>query len=273
MPDVAVVGNLVKDIVEDADPRPGGVVYYTARAFAALDATDEVSLVTRCAEADRDLLLAPLEAFGIRIAWRPAEATQIFRFHYEGDHRVMHIDQLGDQWTEEDMRGWAGRAIGDAGTIMLGALTRHDFAQEALFALAEKKRRLVIDAQAIVRLSQTGPLTEDGEVDPKVFSLIDALKLSDDEAKTLVGSVEPEMLRTLGIPEVVVTKGSRGALVVTPEADEHVPAVRIAEPVDPTGAGDTFWVAYLHHRDHGVEPVEAAQRASRFVADMLTRAE
>jgi sugar/nucleoside kinase (ribokinase family) len=267
---VAVIGNLVKDIVAGAEPRPGGAVFYTARALAALGVSEDVQLVTRCAEEDAASFLPVLQEFGLPVAWRAARETQTFSFHYEGDHRVMEVVALGDQWQEEDIREWVEEEIGDARWIMLGALTREDFTRDAILALVEGDRRLLVDGQAIVRLRRLGPLAEDGDVNPAVYSLIAGLKLNDEEAMTLVGSMEPEALRALEVPEIIVTKGSKGALVVTADVAELVPAVKIDGPVDPTGAGDTFWVSYLLARRDGVEPAEAAARASRFVAQMIS---
>ena len=74
---------------------------------------------------------------------------------------------------------------------------------------------------------------------------VEILKLNDEEAETLVGSAEPEKLRALGVPEVILTLGSQGAWVVTPGLVEHVPSVPVDGDVDPTGAGDTYSVTYL----------------------------
>ena len=100
---------------------------------------------------------------------------------------------------------------------------------------------------------------------------VEVLKLNDEEAETLVGSAEPERLRELGVPEVILTLGSQGAWVVTPELVEHVPAVPVEGDVDPTGAGDTYSVAYLVQRAAGAEPVEAARVAAATVSAFLAR--
>ena len=85
----------------------------------------------------------------------------------------------------------------------------------------------------------------------------------------LVGSAEPERLQALGVPEVVLTLGSQGAWVVTPELVEHVPSVPVAGEVDPTGAGDTYSVTYVVQRAAGAEPVEAARAAAATVSAFL----
>jgi sugar/nucleoside kinase (ribokinase family) len=93
------------------------------------------------------------------------------------------------------------------------------------------------------------------------------LKLSEEEALALVGSLEERPLSKLGVPEVVVTLGSRGAIVVVEGRLVHV----AADPVDadPTGAGDAFAAAYVVERSQGQEPRRAAERATRLVHGLL----
>jgi sugar/nucleoside kinase (ribokinase family) len=50
---------------------------------------------------------------------------------------------------------------------------------------------------------------------------------------------------------------------------EHVPAVPVETPVDPTGAGDSYAVAYLAARLRGADPVEAGRFAAQTVAALL----
>lgn len=269
MPRVAAIGNLVRDVVAGALPRPGGAVFYQARAFAAIEHAADVQVVTRCAPDDRDLLVPPLEAYGLPVAWRPARETQSFRFHYEGERRVMEIDALGDPWTPDDIEGWVAQAIGDTEWILLGALTRADFPQETLAALRREGRLLLVDAQGLVRRGTLGALVRDGEVPLESWTAVRAVKLNENEARILVGSTEPGDLRRLCVPEVVLTLGSGGAMVVTADRAQHVAANAIDEPVDPTGAGDTFWASYLVSRSEGADPIEAARHASETTAAIL----
>ena len=94
------------------------------------------------------------------------------------------------------------------------------------------------------------------------------LKLAEEEAQAILGGGELEKLRGLGIPEIVVTFGAGGSLVLTRDA-----AVRVAtRPArgDPTGAGDAFSVAYLSARAGGHRPISAARRASALVSALLS---
>lgn len=269
MPRAAAIGNLVRDVVAGAPPRPGGAVFYQARALAAIERTADVQVVTRCAPEDRDLLLPPLEAYGLPVAWRPARETQSFSFHYEGERRLMEVDGLGDPWTPDDIGGWVAQAIGDTQWVLLGALTRADFPQETLAALRREGRLLLVDAQGFVRRGTLGALVRDGDLPLESWTAVRALKLNENEARILVGSKEPRDLRRLCVPEVVLTLGSEGAMVVTADRAQHVAATPIDEPVDPTGAGDTFWVSYLVSRSEGADPIEAARHASETTAAIL----
>jgi sugar/nucleoside kinase (ribokinase family) len=269
MPFVAVIGNLVKDTVAGGPPRAGGAVFYQARAFRQIAPDSDVHLVTRCGADDRELLVPPLQSFGLPVTWRPGRETQAFSFHYEGERRVMALDALGDPWTPDDIEGWVAQAIGDASWVMVGALTRADFPPRTLTALRAHGRQLLVDGQGFVRRGTLGPLISDADVPPEAFASVRGLKLSEPEARVLVGSTEPDDLRRLCVPEVVITRGSQGTLVVTAERAEHIPAVPVDEPVDPTGAGDTFWVAYLVARSNGALPVEAAHAASETTSAIL----
>lgn len=259
---IAAIGNLSRDVVAGGDPRPGGGVFYAARALARLGA--DAVVAAACSADDRPALLPPLEAFGLPVTWYENRETTAYSFHYEGDRRIMRQDAVGDAWSVERSLG----AVGDAPWVDVCALVRGEFPPDVLAALASDGRELLVDAHGLVRTAALGPLVTEGDVE-LVLPHVTVLKLNDEEAETLVGSAEPERLRSLAVPEVLLTLGSRGAFVITPELIEHVPAERVSGPVDPTGAGDTFSVAYLLRRIEGADPVEAARAATQTVAALL----
>jgi sugar/nucleoside kinase (ribokinase family) len=172
-------------------------------------------------------------------------------------------DAVGDPWTPAQALAGAG----DAPWVNVCALTRTDFPSPTLAALA-RGRHLLADLQGFVRTPTIGPLETDGEIGD-VLRHVEILKLNDEEAETLVGNADPLRLRQLGVPEILLTLGSRGAWVVTPDLAEQVPAVPVDGPVDPTGAGDTYSVTYLVQRAAGAEPVEAARVAAETVSAFL----
>lgn len=266
---IALVGNLSVDRVAGGPPRAGGGVYWGARAAAHIGA--DAVVVTRCAPEDRDVALAPLEAFGLPVTCVDASATTRFSFHYEGDHRVMHVDAVGDPWTTADVEGWAAPALDGVRWVMVAGLLRSHFPTAVLESLGRADRRLLLDAQGSLRKAQHGPLERDDDVDAASLACLTILKVNEDEGRILAGSLETEQLRALGVPEVVLTLGSQGARVIAGDVVADVEPSPTNGEVDPTGAGDAFSLVYLAGRARGLDPVAAAHGASEAVADLISR--
>jgi len=254
---IAVIGNLARDTIDGGPPRAGGAPYHAARALRLLGAGSRI--VARCAEADRRALVAPLAALGVPYLWLPAPATTAFRIDYTGEEREMSIDDPGSPWTLED-----ARAVGRAEWVQVGALTRADFPPDVLAALA-RDRRLALDGQALVRPGVAGPLAPDAEFDPELLRHVTALKLNEQEVEALGGE---ERVAALGVPELLLTHGSTGALVLARGARERIP-VRAVETDDPTGAGDAFLAAYVWARAYGHRPASAGRYAATTAARVL----
>lgn len=176
----------------------------------------------------------------------------------------MRQDAVGDPWPPQQ----ALAACEGADWAYVGALTQSDFPPQTLAALAAGGRRLLIDAHGVVRSPTLGPLRSDGSR-RDLLDHVSVLKLNDEEAETLVGGLEIERLRALAVPEVLLTLGSRGSLIVTPHEVERISVTPVEGAVDPTGAGDTFSAAYLDARSRGASPAEAGRAASDVVAELL----
>lgn len=265
---IALIGNLSVDRIAGGDPRPGGLVFHAARAAARVG-TDAV-VVTRCAPADRDVGLAPLEALGLPVTCADASETTAFSFHYDGDTRIMTVDAIGDSWTAADIEGWAADPLAGCDWVLVGGLLRSHFDASATDALARGGRRLLLDAQGITRVAEIGPLREDADVDRSLFRELTVLKLNEEEGQLLAGGLELEHLQTLGVPEVVLTLASRGARVVAGGGMAAVDPRPATGPVDPTGAGDAFSLVYVDGRVNGLDPAAAAVRAARVVTELIT---
>jgi sugar/nucleoside kinase (ribokinase family) len=263
VPPLAVVGNLSRDLVDGGAPRVGGAPFHAARALRVLGRPALVA--AKCAEADRRLLLPPLVRLGLPVLWRAGDTTAAFSFRYEGDRRVMTVDAVGPAWARSDLYG-----LDRVEWVHVGALARTDFPAETLAALA-RGRRVSFDGQGLVRPARTGPLQPDDKYDPEVLRRVSILKLSDEEARVLVGEPDEAALRSLGVPEVVVTLGSQGSLVLADGRLERVAAIPATSGVDPTGAGDAFAAAYLASRATGNGARASARRATALVAGILGR--
>jgi sugar/nucleoside kinase (ribokinase family) len=176
----------------------------------------------------------------------------------------MRLQAVGDAWSPED----AVRAVGEARWVHVGALLRTDFPRETLAALAEPGRALLVDGQGLLRTSALGALRSNREIGD-ILRFVTMLKLDEAEAEMLAGSASPELLRSLGVPEVIVTLGAHGSMIITRDGCDSVPAIEVGAAVDPTGAGDTFSAAYLVSRVSGAEPVEAARAGTRAASELL----
>ena len=112
------------------------------------------------------------------------------------------------------------------------------------------------------RLNAAGPLVQDADFDRALLEHVSILKLAAEEAE-VIGDVA-----SLGVPEIVVTHGERGALVIVRGEERHVPARPLGR-IDPTGAGDAFAIAYLGARAQGLRPLSAARRANSVAAAVI----
>lgn len=266
MPPLGLVGSLSIDRIEGGSPRPGGSPFHAARALRLLGRP--AVLATRCAREHRGRLLPPLAALGFPVTCLDGASTSAFAFSYDGDTRHFEIVAAGDPWTPDEARRLRRGPLADVEWLHVGPVLRSDFPPETLAELAAG-RRLSLDGQGLVRRPEPGPLELDADFDPAMLEHVSVLKLAEEEAVAAVGSLDPEALAALGPREVVVTFGSRGALVVVDGRAERVSAHAVAG-VDPTGSGDAFAAGYLASRSTGITPVAAARQATALVGTLLS---
>ena len=69
---------------------------------------------------------------------------------------------------------------------------------------------------------------------------------------------------------VVMTRGARGATVLTARGPEEVPAAAVARVVDTTGAGDLFAAGLLFGLTHGMGPVESTGLGALCAAEVIS---
>lgn len=245
--------------------RIGGGPWHAGRALRALQ--QPAIVVAKCGEPDRRSYLRRLAALGLPVALAATGETTSFSFSYDEEgHREMRVDAIGEPWSEADEPEHVLRRVE---WVHVAPLLRDDFSPDTLDRLA-RRRRLLLDGQGLVRARRLGPLGLDADFDRALLRHVSILKLAEEEARAILGDADLEELRELGVPEVVVTFGARGSLVLTRDAALRV-ATRPARG-DPTGAGDAFSVAYLSARAGGHRPISAARRASALVSALLAAA-
>ncbi len=120
---------------------------------------------------------------------------------------------------------------------------------------------------------------EDGEVIKMSNRNIDNLLRSLDivviskKDRIIKGSNE-DILRYIadrGVKEVIMTQGSKGALIYSKEEDKiyNIPAVKPKRIIDTTGAGDTFFAGYVAARYKGKDVKDAGNFASKVASAKL----
>jgi sugar/nucleoside kinase (ribokinase family) len=254
VPPLALAGNLTRDLVDGQPPRIGGAPYYAARAWRTLGS--RATIFTRCGPDERAAYARRLSSLGLPVVMLRGATTTSFSFYYDGDTRVMTVEQPGDTWTPED-----AKTVPPGAWVHVAPLLRSDFPAETLAELA-RGRTISLDGQGLVRVSEPGPLRLDADFDPAMLDNVRILKLAEEEAE-VIGAVD-----RLGVPEVLVTYGPRGSRVYHEGRVDTIGVWPVA--VDPTGSGDAFSAAYLAGRSQGLTPVSSARRATAVVGALLT---
>src|SRR5947209_5947375 len=260
MPPLALVGNLSFDLIDGGPPRVGGAPFHCGRAWRALHV--RVTTIARCAPEDERRFRRSFARLGLPVHFVPGRATTTFSFTYEGDRRIMRVERVGDVWSPDDVVD-----VPHGAWVHVAPLLRGDFPPRTLASIA-RGRRVSLDAQGLTRVRERGQLKLEPEPDLEpLLRHISILKLAEEEAVALVGGLDPEALAALGPPEVVVTFGSRGSLVVAGGDATEVTARHVE--ADPTGSGDMFAAAYVASRASGYAPTAAARRATGLVGALL----
>ena len=259
-----MIGHLARDIVAGAAPRIGGAPWYAGRALHTLG--QEAVIFAKCGENDRARFQRRLAALGLPATLAAGGETTSFSFSYDADGvRTMTVDTVGEPWRTDEPQGQLLRRVE---WLLVAPLLRSDFDAAALERLG-LGRRLMLDGQGLVRVPKVGPLQLDANFNPDLLRHVAILKVAEEEARMLVGSTEPESLAELGVPEILLTLGAEGSVVIARGKVEHVPALPVDGGTDPTGAGDAFAAGYLAARADGHAPASAARRATALVAALL----
>lgn len=251
-----VLGSITRDRLATPEggerERPGGVVLYAGRALARLGA--RVRVVTRVRRSDAGELLAPLRADGVETLALPSRRTTTYRLDYRGSSDRHELLASSDPIGPDDVPA----AWRNADLVQLGPLHRTDLLPETAAAVTGL---VGLDAQGLAREQPPALRTLDA-----FLQCVDVLQVSEADLAALTGGDRPERFaHGRGLRELVVTRGARGALVITPRGVTEVPAEPAGDGCA-VGAGDVFLAVYLLDRVRGADPVDSARVAARACA-------
>jgi len=108
-----------------------------------------------------------------------------------------------------------------------------------------------------------GDILEKPQAVKQVMEIADAFFMNQEEAVSIFGRLEDAASQPGKL--LFITQGREGALVIQGRHRTFVPAFP-ADPLDPTGAGDTFCGAVLAKLLDGIHPVMAAHSAALLAA-------
>lgn len=133
-------------------------------------------------------------------------------------------------------------------------------AGEVTYEIVEKLKShadvLSLDPQGLVRrFDEGGNISLGSLADRRMLDLINVYKSSQSEIQAVTGQTDlvsaVESVHNHGVKIVIVTLGSKGALLSVEGTRYDVPACVPAKLVDPTGAGDAFISGFLSEYVNG----------------------
>ncbi|MCW4023557.1 MAG: carbohydrate kinase family protein [Candidatus Bathyarchaeota archaeon] len=263
--DVAVVGHLCIDtIMLPSRTQPfrvlGGATTYTSFAVKHLCALPAV--ISKIGEDFPQAYLWWLQQEGINtsaVKISPNEQSTSFQLQYSSDlsERTLTLKGQTSPITIEDLpSNFHSKAIHIA-----------PIAGEVSYEVAEQLKScadmLSLDPQGILRsFDDKGKVGIKEQVDKKILELINVYKSSIDEITLLTGQTELgraiKEVHDLGVETVIITMGTKGALLSTQGAQHNIPACQSEVLVDPTGAGDVFIGGFITEYIQKKEPLWCA---------------
>ena len=277
MSSVVVVGSANVDVVLGvaAVPRPGETVLATSSArhpggkganqavAAARDGAPTTFVGAVGEDAGAEIVLdAFAESVDVAVLRRVPgpTGTAYIAVDAAGENTII-VDPAANA-TLRDLTGAELAAVRDA-EVVLAQLEIPVETVVAAFAAARSAGALTVLNAAPAR-----------DLPDELWPLVDVLVVNEEELLALAGEEGQDaavaaLLRR--VPEVVVTLGRKGALLVERDADPVAVPAHAVRVVDTTGAGDTFCGVFGAARARGSSAVDAVRRAVAAAAVAVQR--
>jgi len=165
----------------------------------------------------------------------------------EGDRRIYAHSGAANYLSKEDIKE---NELSFTSIIFLSSLKNIEPFIEAAIIGRNKKIPVILNPGMLI--------IEQGFINIKtLLEKIDILIMSQREFEVLLDlkkkKINPNMVReeadnlfSLGINVLVITKGEKGALILTPGNAEIIPPIKTNKVVDTTGAGDAFSAGFMY---------------------------
>lgn len=264
-PDLVCVGHIISEMIhfphDVKGPFLGSPPAYCATAAARQGTA--TGLVTKIGSDFPQGLLQPLRDAGVDLTGlQTGDRTTTTELIYDAQgHKEIRYPTKASPITAEDIpSSYHGCRMVYVCPMDLDVLPEH------LAGVAALGRVSAVDLGGYggVHMSKTTRAAVPSLVDlacgtAEHFTLV---KASDEDAAAIFGWDNPDEAATrflaCGPAVVVITRGTKGALVSTIEHRWHVPPLP-GTVIDTTGGGDTFMAGFLSHYLRYADPLEAAR--------------
>lgn len=226
-------------------PRPFGLV-----------GDDESGRELLAALADRGI---PTAAILVRAGYRTPTKTRILAGFPTGiKQQVVRLDREQEVVLSGDEIAALRRAITEAGGARAAILSDYGYGSVVPALLPEVRKAV----------GQDGAILVDSRFRLGEFAGLDGATPNEEEAETLLGrplddaqgadvGAGRELRERLGARFLLITRGSRGMSLFTPDGAAHVPVHGTDQVADVTGAGDTVIGTFALALAAGATPLEA----------------
>lgn len=264
--DICCIGHITHDkIVTPASVvhMAGGTSFYFSNAIRQMPL--RYQLITAVAETEMPYVQA-LRDNGIDVMVFPSQQTVYFENIYgeNQDNRTQRVLHKSDPFTVGQLE------MVTAGIFHLGPLLADDIPVDLIRNLASRGK-VSLDVQGFlreVRHEQVYPV--DWPEKLEALAYISILKANETEMEQLTGTADIkagiQQLVDWGVPEVIITLGSKGSVIYYDGALHRIPAFVPRQVIDATGCGDTYMAGYLFRRHKG----DFVENAGNFAAAMAT---
>lgn len=244
----------------------GGAAYYQSAALANLGA--KVTAVVTLAPDDKSLLSGFCPDADIVPVW--TRKTMAFENSYPDENNPNYRTQRAiipeNPILPEHLQNLN---IASFDAVYLLPLCPFDIPLATVQFAASFGKPVFVGAQGYLRHLDNEKVVLRSWPDAAQFAPhLDMLFADDIEARHISGissgdlfDVAKEII-SIGIGEAVVTRGDKGAIIVSGRNEYVIPAFAPDMIVDPTGLGDTYMAAYTLQRLRGCNPRDAGESAA-----------
>jgi sugar/nucleoside kinase (ribokinase family) len=243
----------------------GGIPFYIAKAFQSLG-IDCTIFITHAIE-DTDLVKSTLGDKHITYEHIYAEKTLSFKLHYssknpnERIHETIYVPNIIEL---KDV----SNKLEEYDYIIMGPLFYGNIDPKIFEKFSHKK--IIYGNFGMFNYAKDNKMVKDKpEKALEIMKYISYLFLDEKEIVFVSQSADLEKaIKNLKqfVPNIIVTKGSKGSEIFTKTEHYHIPAFKPNSLGDPTGAGDTFLGAFIA----GLQFYNNLKKAGTFAAMAAT---